>query len=303
MNAYNMIIEKINLRERIHRFVWRQRRCSFGKKNSDKCFYVIRWDGQGPALMGLMCYVLGQIKYAEEQGYIPVVDFKSGMNFYFENQEKIGMCNTWDYFFQSVSPYSLEEVYESKNVVLSSIMLSQSSRPEPSILLEKNKKNLNAWKKICQRYIQPSQSVQKIIDDIKKQHGDPHNFLGVKLRGTDYDPPPKGHYYQPNIDTVIETINSVCNKRKFDRFYFSTEDISIKNRIKSYYGDAAILVSFNENFEKIDSVEMGQRYLSELMFLSNSSCLIGGLNGGMVGVSLFAMENQELITWDLGKVK
>ena len=66
--------------------------------------------------MALLFYVIQQIGYAEKNNYIPVVDFKN-----YKTQYNIADENAWECFFEQISNYSLDEVYQSKNVVLSGI--------------------------------------------------------------------------------------------------------------------------------------------------------------------------------------
>lgn len=300
---------KIQLRERLHQFKCqlknRERKHRFGEKNPDKWFYVIRWNSQYSALMGLLSYVLGKIKYAEKKGYIPVVDFKNGKNYYFKNDDEIGTCNIWEMFFEPVSPYSLEEVYQSKNVILGSMSLPRT-RPTPASLLETDSIIFDEWRRIIQKYIRPNKIVQNIIDAIKEKNGYPHSFLAVKLRGTDYNPPPPGHYYQPDINQIIDAIRFAQDEIKTHKFFFSTEDILLSQKIKDEFKNDAIMISFemiherDENRILISSVETDQRYLAEIYFLSDSSYLIGGLNGGTLGIYLLSKEVPKLKTWNLG---
>ena len=87
---------------------------SFGTKNPDKTFYLL----SRPMHFrdGLYTYVfafLEQMDMVEKNNYIPVVDMQNFWNHYLE-EDKIGVENAWDYYFQPLSKYSLEEVYASR---------------------------------------------------------------------------------------------------------------------------------------------------------------------------------------------
>ena len=95
-------------------------RKSFGELNKDKTFYVVRTDStQEWGIARAACMVLNNIEYAQERGWIPVVDYK---NYYLcnsQDEEDRGKKNAWEeYFEQPDTAYSLEEVYHSRNVVL-----------------------------------------------------------------------------------------------------------------------------------------------------------------------------------------
>ena len=98
---------------------------SFGNKNPDKTFFVIRLYPPAAGFLADYNYVLGYMKYAYDNGWIPVVDMQNYQTLYNEDHPIHGTTNVWEYFFeQPLDPatgkrYTLEEVYQSKNVILS----------------------------------------------------------------------------------------------------------------------------------------------------------------------------------------
>lgn len=92
-------------------------RKSFGEKNPDKTFLVIKINNQILGLMGIYNTVLGYIYLALKKGMIPIVDLQNYDNGYLYKEE-IGKVNAWDYYFEQPSGYSLAEAYSSKNVVM-----------------------------------------------------------------------------------------------------------------------------------------------------------------------------------------
>lgn len=96
-----------------------ERKMSFGEKNEDKIFYVIRpRKNSVEGLMALLFYVIQQIGYAEKNNYIPVVDFKN-----YKTQYNIADENAWECFFEQISNYSLEEVYKVRTWFCLGLML------------------------------------------------------------------------------------------------------------------------------------------------------------------------------------
>ena len=96
-------------------YKWRERRISYGKENKDKKFYVVRRANAKVGLFSLVLTNLGYIKYALEQGLIPVVDMSNYDNFYSGADENIS--NMWQYYFEQPCGYSLRDINKSKNVV------------------------------------------------------------------------------------------------------------------------------------------------------------------------------------------
>ena len=92
----------------------------YGDLNKYKTFYVIY--SQWPQTWGLattVSIVVNNIKYATERGWIPVVDLKRCYIPAIQNEEHRGKENAWEYYFEQPVPgYSLEDVYQSRRVIL-----------------------------------------------------------------------------------------------------------------------------------------------------------------------------------------
>lgn len=102
----------------------RQYKTSFGEKNPDKVFYVIRRDsheGFGSVLKN----VIGELEYAKRKKYIPVIDYLNYYDHLIQTEENKGKENAWEYYFRQVSDFSLDEVYKSKNVIMSNSLDSK----------------------------------------------------------------------------------------------------------------------------------------------------------------------------------
>ena len=123
-NKYKIIPASKNI---IYHWVTRERLKNFGNLNKDKIFYVIRsiddeskfYIGPKNNLLANYFYVLSHLQYAIKNKWIPIIDQK---NYPVYNKVPClinGTMNAWEYFWQQPSNYKLEEVYASKNVVLS----------------------------------------------------------------------------------------------------------------------------------------------------------------------------------------
>jgi len=110
-----------------YHFQNRERKLSFGDANPDKTFYVIRpindaspfYIGVRHHLLANYFYVISHLKYAHDMGWIPVIDQLNYPVFTSVCGEINGTRNAWEYFWQQPSSYTMDEVYSSKNVVLS----------------------------------------------------------------------------------------------------------------------------------------------------------------------------------------
>ena len=73
---------------------------SFGNKNPDKTFFVIRLYPPAAGFLADYNYVLGYMKYAYDNGWIPVVDMQNYQTLYNEDHPIHGTTNVWEYFFE-----------------------------------------------------------------------------------------------------------------------------------------------------------------------------------------------------------
>lgn len=102
-------------------FHWndRQQDKTFGSLNPDKKFFVIRSDNTCQGLLSLYFGGLEYIYRCFQEGFIPVVDYQNYKTQYNVDFPVNGTFNSWEYYFEQPSVYSLEEIYHSKNVRLS----------------------------------------------------------------------------------------------------------------------------------------------------------------------------------------
>lgn len=289
---------------------------SYGDKNPDKIFYVIH--PEGDEKVGLFAYVtivLGHIRYARKKGYIPIVDMKNYPNTYLATN-KMFIDNAWEYYFEQPDKYTLEEVYSSKNVILSTG--APYCWPDASTGFCFNKSLRNYWKKIVLDSIAVKEN---ILEEVKHQKdllfGKDEKILAVKCRGTDYlKLKPKWHPRQPEPEMVIEKAREILNQKKCNRIFLSTEDKSILELFQKEFGELVITneqvrydyegdgyISALKSDREDDAYLQGYEYLITTLLLAECDCFIGGRNGGTVAALLFSKNYDYQYIWNLGRYK
>ena len=77
--------------------------------NNKKTFYIIgnyiRQDG----LFAMYKHIISHVLYAQESGFIPIVDLQHYPNQYFKDG-KAFKENTWEYYFEQPAGYSLKDI-------------------------------------------------------------------------------------------------------------------------------------------------------------------------------------------------
>ena len=83
---------------------------SGGELNADKTFMVME---RSQIYEGLFCdflWYLRGCKYAEDKGLIPIIDDRYYVRLSYQNLDKLGTENAWEYYFKQLGGYDLSEI-------------------------------------------------------------------------------------------------------------------------------------------------------------------------------------------------
>lgn len=286
-----------------------------GNKNADKVFYVIRPRTDGiEGLLSLFWNVIRNIDYAIENNYIPVVDFQNYKTQYTMTKDE----NAWDYYFTQPSNYTLEEVYESQNVIISGLEIIWYKNSVYKA--DYSQYALDYLHQMVFKYVDYSDEVKRRVnDEIAKLNIDMDNTIGLYLRGTDYIKlKPSGHPVQPTPEQAIKVVDEFMEQYDLPTVFLVTEDGDIYDAIKNRYGDKCVTPTFDSYIygykgdaflscdKKIDEIaenayERGMQYLIKMIIISECGYLIGGNTNGMWAANVFAKhEYRDKFIFDLG---
>lgn len=274
---------------------WRQRRVSYGNENADKTFYVIR---RAQCQCGLFSYVttcLGGINYAINKGFIPVIDMQNEVNTYLQ-PNLVGKENSWEYFFEQPVGYTLQDIGNSQNIILSDGIAEHIDKM-PDYLVGWNENVYEYWHDISKKYLKIN---SKLIENYSSSLS--LNFertIGVLARGTDYITlKPSKHPIQPTAMELIKIIDEMLEGSKYSYIYLATEDEDIYLEMKDRYGDKLIApktvryssseignINRTEALMK-DPYLAGVDYLKSIWILSKCNALVAGNVSGTIGALL-----------------
>lgn len=262
----------------------------YGEKNPDKTFYILSHpihlrDG----LFSFLFAFLEQMDYVEKNRYIPIVDMQSFWNQYLD-EDKIGVENVWEYYYQPLSEYSLEEVYESRNVILGYDDNCYKGNYE-------QKYDIKRMSELYQKYIRYNPKVISLIQEEYRKRIDPDSkTLGVLFRGSDMSALKlKNHPIQPTVDEMIALIHQYMSEWGCQRIFLSTEDAVAVDRFKKEFGDILSCTDqkrfgdtketwlANINFDRQnDRYLKGLEYLITIELLSRCDSLLAGICTGSI---------------------
>lgn len=296
-------------------------RKTFGDLNPEITFYVIRpyyyleTNELCPTIANLLYHyyrVLHSIAYALNKGYVPVVDWKNyGRLPHMEEGQVNGTSNGWEYYWNQPGGYSLEEAYQSKNVILST-RNSQSYQFMPTIAIYSPfTRYVNSLAKCCpqyDRFITFNEITQNYIDSWgKKLFKENERILGVSVRGVAYGVKKiPGHPVQPNINELVTFLNEKLEEWSIDKIYFTCEASWMVDEMINIYGDKLIVLP-RKRYDKAPTAEdnplyePGVRYqtnldyLTEMYLLSKCTSLVAGMSSGVRNAVIWNNQKYEHI--------
>ena len=161
-----------------------------------------------------LTFVMNHLLIAHQHNFIPVVDMLNFPTIYNEKNKIDGTLNAWEYYFEPVSRYSLEEVYKSKNVLITSNKFIKEFDHKIYDI-----KKFNKIKKL----IKVKKNILNNILLYKKKIFKNQNILGIHYRGTSYKTS-ANHPMPPTKLQMHNLIHKKLKKNKFDKIFISTED-------------------------------------------------------------------------------
>lgn len=291
---------------------------SYGEKNPDITFYVLRpyyylqRNELTQNVSNLLTHyyrTLQNLAYAIENNWIPVVDWENYGPFpHQENYPVHGTKNCWEYYWNQPSEYSLEEVYQSKNVILST-QNTRDNQYVPSIFFSpKLQEQAEDYATRCpkyDRYISLNPEVAQYIQE--KQNAlfpSGARILGVAVRGTSYGvestlkgmAKADGHPKQPTEAKLIQMIRQFMLEWDMDYAFITCEFAPLIEDIRKALGDKIIYLP-RKRYDKppkrgdveknLDPLYVpGQKYqtnldyLTEMVLLARCTSLLAAMSSG-----------------------
>lgn len=283
----------------------------FGEKNPFRKFYVIRCPQSTLGFFGLYNYVVSHIKKAEEMGYEPIADWKYYPNSSVTTKYTFAKENAWDLYFEPMLDISLDEVYQSKYVWMS------SGESKASLGEVRQEEELLKSKIIIEKYMRPSKRVKERFLKRYSEFGmDTEKIMGILCRGTDFTASkPQYHTICPSASQMIDIIEEKMKEwGYYEHIFVATEDKNILSSLKQQYGDR-LLVNQQTMIEYTGSKWLNEWYVSSgaekcsnitleyfvsILLLSECDALIAPLVGGTLGAMRIKGKYEKIYLTELG---
>lgn len=249
-------------------FSEKEKPVSYGDQNPDKTFYVITNLGGG-----ILCQydaVLGFLRHARRKGWVPVIDLRKTDNDVFSDPSRPEE-NPWEYYFEQPSPYTLDEVYRSKNVVHCAHLRMYYTRM--------NKREMQRRFTLSQK-IPFVPEMQRFLQEesAKVLQGLGNNVAAVFYRGTDYNPAPGwdlvGHPVIAGIEQFCDIVGKKLDEWQVSGIFFMTEEQQALDYFVQRFPQAHYVAKerFGSNFKAgvgipYQQLEHTSRYLNNKLYL------------------------------------
>lgn len=302
---------------------YEEKRKSYGKLNPNLIFYVIRRRTPAWGFFSNVFYIIQGLIYAEKNGYIPIVDMENYWVAELSSSKKInGTFNAWCYFFEQVSEYTLEEVYKSRNVILSngsSILGHGHWLVDRKIDFVRSPEFLKTTGNFLKKYIKLNSTTIEHINYVKKGlDWNPVNTLGIFIRGTSYITYFGAQAEVPSLKYFIQNIRQIITLKSINSIYIATEDFRIYKALCEEFSDLklipsvryeknltikewelqqkltydhAILLGFNGTLKYLTEIELLSECLNFVATPSNASAYALSKSNLLTGVKRIVLEN------------
>ena len=239
---------------------------SFGNLNKNKIFYVIR-RSPGAGLFSNLIYVLNHLKIAKQYNFIPFIDMQNFFTIYNENNKVDKTYNAWEYYFNQVSNYKIDEIYKSKKIILTNNNFYKSFSHDIS-----NRE----YRKLASKFVKVKKKFTIYADEFIKNNFE-KKTLGIHYRGTSYKTS-ANHPFPATKKQIINYCEFLIKKYDYKKIFLCTEDKYIfdeltkefkgkicflKNSYRSYRDDA-----FKKKVRKNHRYNLGKEILIESLILS-----------------------------------
>lgn len=308
-----------NKRWRSRKYWGEEKKVSYGEKNNQLTFFVIR---KNPKAIGLLsCYLsaLAQLKEIDGTEYVPVIDMQTHFYPLIHNENEEGKSiNAWEHYFMPISDFSMDEVLLSKNVILSRGITI------PSGLLffdetDISEEIIKEWISVDKKYFKLRPELQTRFDNKRYNLLNDKRVLGIMVRegymvlaeGRDSSskfyaehPGIEGHPVQPSLEELCKKIAMSLTAWRCDYVYVVCETSFILDCLEEHFPGKILSTGrrrrqvseltldsymkaqgiFSKDYSMLES---NCDYLEEVYILSKCTSIIAGKCSGSIVASLW----------------
>lgn len=278
----------------------------FGDKNRDKTFFVIACDSKYMGLYSMIFYMLPFIEYAHKKKYIPMIDLQESNMPLIQDEDRFGLENPWEYYYEQPGKgYTMEEVYQSRNVIIMKDGAFRIEMPDWNAMFPATDEELKRWHHMIRSYIRLNKELEERVEKERDRIFKPERkVMGVGIRAGLREGMLRnvalfnGHPIQPTCEELINIVAGKMKEWECDSLFISCDDREYLNKFISYFGevcyyterklfhffrDEQVIVDAAERRIEVDGIttrKRGEEYALEVYLMAQCDCLYSCRGGG-----------------------
>ncbi|MCM1251845.1 MAG: hypothetical protein NC321_03420 [Clostridium sp.] len=302
---YKLKMKAIQTMRRMKNRLKVQTRFCYGDKNKDKIFFVISYKEKNVGLYSTIFYMLDYINYAVKRKYIPVIDLSNSYLPMIQDANKVGKENPWEYYYeQPIKQYTLEEVYQSQNVIVLADYVFNVKKADWKHMFPADKKEYQYYSQLIRSYIKLNHELESRVKLEKKRiFTGNQRILGVGVRAglragaMRNEKLYNNHPKQPSCEELMDIIEEKMKQWNCDALFLSCDDREYSNKFIARFGSCCYYINrklnhFFENDKPVDIDKIGieyaqttvqektKEYVTEVYILAQCHCLYSCKGGG-----------------------
>jgi len=291
----------------IYNGLTRQRRKSFGQKNPNKQFYVVRsladtskyYIGPRHNLMANYFYVLSHLAYARQQKWIPVIDQLNYPVYISQSVPVCGTYNAWEYFWEQPNRISLDEVYTSRNVILSKQNWYWQWDMGYDVENYTDKALVAQYHTLSEK-VPLNKNMRIYCDDVKQAlFSEDEKILGVSVRIAGHSDTAffhgPGHPKQPSAEEMIQLAEVRLAAWNMDKVFLATDSDYAVELFQKAFGKQLIVmtrmrspIGYDQKQDRLKPmyapehvIQTTKDYIAEMELLACCNGLLGTVSSGL----------------------
>lgn len=307
VSQYQKYTFDIATKNLIYHWKTRERHKSFGKNNPDKQFYVVRslddtskyYIGPRHNLMANYFYVLSHLAYAQKNNLRPVVDQLNYPVYISQSAPVHGSYNPWEYFWEQPDGTRLDEVYTSRNVILSKQNWYWQWDMGYDVENYTNKELVAQYHALSEK-VPLNKTMRTYCDNIKQAlFSENEKILGVSVRiaghsETAYSQGP-GHPKQPPAEKMIRLVESRLVAWNMEKVFLATDSDYAVELFQKAFGKQLIVmarmrspIGYDQKQDTLKPmyapehiIQTTKDYIAEMEMLACCNGLFGTVSSGL----------------------
>ncbi len=223
---------------------------SFGDLNQDKIFYLIK-RSPGTGMFSNVTFILNHLKICRKFDFIPIIDMENFKTIYNEKVKIKNNNNAWNYYFENLNSYTLNEVYKSKYVLVTSDTFFNFF----SYNIDKDRELVQ----LLNNNIKLNKYLQKMYKKTLKKFNN-KKILGIHFRGTSYKRS-AGHPLPATKNQMKEITKKILKDNDVDMIFLVTEELNYLSFFKKNFKNKLFYLSSSYRSNSNDAFKIYPRNL------------------------------------------